>query len=58
MENRELHFLAKISEILSGEVDTSGLISGISSVLGGYIGFEKFSVYIYFCVCRIMFRRT
>ena len=54
MENRELHFLAKISEILSGEVDTSGLISGISSVLGGYIGFEKFSVYIFDNVTNTM----
>ena len=47
MENRELHFLAKISDMLAKEVDTSGLIGEVSSVLREYIEFEKFSVYIF-----------
>ncbi len=47
MENRELHFLAKISDMLAKEVDTSGLIGGLGTVLREYIEFEKFSVYIF-----------
>ena len=39
MENRELHFLAKISDMLAKEVDTSGLIGGLGTVLREYIEF-------------------
>ena len=54
MENKELHFLSKISGLLAAEIDTTKLIAGLDAMLKEYISFESFAAYVYDSVTNTM----
>ena len=47
MENKELHFLAKISDILVKEVDTAELASELKTVLETYVKINNLKVFVF-----------
>lgn len=47
MENKELHFLTKISDILVKEVDTAELASELKTVLETYVKINNLKVYVF-----------
>ena len=47
MENKELHFLAKISDILVKEVDTAELVSELKTVLETYVKINNLKVFVF-----------
>ena len=47
MENKELHFLAKISDVLTKEVDTAELVSELQAVLSSFVKINKIKLYVF-----------
>ena len=47
MENKELHFLAKISDVLTKEVDTTELVSELQAVLSSFVKINKIKLYVF-----------
>lgn len=47
MENKELHFLSKVSDLLTREVNTSELTENLKTILGEYTVPGKFSIYVF-----------
>lgn len=47
MENKELHFLAKISDVLTKEVDTTELVSELQTVLSSFVKINKIKLYVF-----------
>lgn len=47
MENKELHFLAKISDVLTKEVDTAELVSELQVVLSSFVKINKIRLYVF-----------
>ncbi len=47
MENKELHFLTKISDILVKEVDTAELVSELKTVLETYVKINNLKVFVF-----------
>ena len=47
MENKELHFLAKISDVLTKEVDTAELVSELQVVLSSFVKINKIKLYVF-----------
>ncbi len=47
MENKELHFLTKVSEVLVKEVDTTELVSELQAVLSSYVKINKLKLYVF-----------
>ena len=47
MENKELHFLAKVSDILMKDVDTSELATHLKILLGEYVTLKTLQIYIF-----------
>ena len=47
MENKELHFLAKISDVLTKEVDTIELVSELQAVLSSFVKINKIKLYVF-----------
>ena len=47
MENKKLHFLTKISDLITREVDTTQLVSELKSILNTYIECETFRIYVF-----------
>lgn len=47
MENKELHFLTKISDILVKEVDTAELASELKTVLESYVKINNLKVFVF-----------
>ena len=47
MENKELHFLAKISDVLTKEVDTAELVSELQVVLSSFVKINKLKLYVF-----------
>ena len=51
MENKELHFLAKISDVLTKEVDTAELVSELQAVLSSFVKINKIKLYVFDSFC-------
>lgn len=47
MENKELHFLVKISDVLTKEVDTAELVSELQAVLSSFVKINKIKLYVF-----------
>ena len=47
MENRELHFLAKVSDILTKDVDMSELASHLKILLSEYVTLKTLQIYVF-----------
>lgn len=47
MENKELHFLAKVSDILTKDVDMSELASHLKMVLCEYVALRTIQIYVF-----------
>ena len=47
MENKELHFLVKISDVLTKEVDTTELVSELQAVLSSFVKINKIKLYVF-----------
>ena len=47
MANKELHFLAKISDVLTKEVDTTELVSELQTVLSSFVKINKIKLYVF-----------
>ena len=47
MENKELHFLTKISDILVKEVDTAELALELKTVLETYVKINNLKVFVF-----------
>ncbi len=47
MENKELHFLTKISEILTKEVDTTELVAELKKILNEYEKINSLAIYVF-----------
>ena len=47
MENKELYFLSKVSDLFAGEINISELIDRLKEFLKEYIEFEKLAVYVF-----------
>ena len=47
MENRELNFLVKTAELLSGNLTTSDMVKELNAILGGYVGLRDLGLYVF-----------
>ena len=47
MENKELHFLTKVSEVLVKEVDTTELVGELKTVLETYVKINNLKVFVF-----------
>ena len=47
MENKELHFLTKVSEVLVKEVDTTELVAELKTVLETYVKINNLKVFVF-----------
>lgn len=47
MSNDKLHFLSKVADILTHEVDISELTEELKELLGGFAGIKDLSIYVY-----------
>lgn len=47
MENKELYFLAKVSDILTKDVDTSEFASHLKILLGEYVTLKTLQIYVF-----------
>ena len=47
MENRELNFLVKTGELLSGNLTTSDMVKELNVILGGYVGLRDLGLYVF-----------
>lgn len=47
MENKELHFLTKISEVLTKEVDTTELVAELKKILNEYEKINSLAIYVF-----------
>ena len=54
MENKELHFLSKVADLLSEQMGTSELVVGLNNILKEYIEFEKLTIYVFDNVTNTM----
>ena len=47
MDNNKLHFLSKITDILTKELDSSKLVRELKTVVSGYISIKDLNIYVF-----------